>query len=145
MNYINRRKMGSNTNEKPFNARQTGKTMAKGQMRCLWRIQQVVGEEVGESEEEEEEGEVEGEEEEEEEEELGEEEEELLERYVLVLLLSLLDHQLKDNDYRSVLVSSIAVLGVDSDCSWKSPLVYNLRFQHFTIAKMLVLYSAAER
>jgi hypothetical protein len=29
MNYINRREMGSETNEKPFNARQTGKTMER--------------------------------------------------------------------------------------------------------------------
>jgi hypothetical protein len=29
MNYINRREMGNNTNEKPFNARQTGKTIVK--------------------------------------------------------------------------------------------------------------------
>jgi hypothetical protein len=29
INYINRCKIGSETNKKPFNARQTGKTMAK--------------------------------------------------------------------------------------------------------------------
>lgn len=43
MNYINRREVGNNTNEKPFNARQTGKTMVKysgwwlEMIRYIWR------------------------------------------------------------------------------------------------------------
>ena len=47
MNYINRREMGSDTNEKPFNARQTGKTMIKyanwwlAIVRYIWRTHEL--------------------------------------------------------------------------------------------------------
>lgn len=68
MNYINRREMGSDTNEKPFNARQTGKTMIKYAawwaliVRYIWRTHEleVVGgqeERVGEEKEDSESGE----------------------------------------------------------------------------------------
>lgn len=56
--------------------------------------------------------------------ELEEEKEEELERHVLAFLISLLDHQLGDDYYKSALVSVTAVLGVDRDRGWKSPLVY---------------------
>ena len=47
MNYINRREMGSDTNEKPFNARQTRKTMLKYSgcwlsiVRYIWRTHEL--------------------------------------------------------------------------------------------------------
>jgi hypothetical protein len=56
MNYINRCKMGSETNEKPFNARQTGKTMAKyagwwSSIICyLWRTYELEAVEAQETE-----------------------------------------------------------------------------------------------
>ena len=208
MNYINRREMGNDTNEKPFNAHQTRNTMIKysgwwlsiiryiwrtheleevspqateesgeagdrggeedrdldgegeakeglrgkrpryrltgGQMKWLWKIKQVVGEDedevedVGSGEE--------GDESLDGEEELSEEEEVLLESHVLEFLISLLDHSLKDNEYRSVLVSAAAVLGVDGDRGWKDPLVYTPTISAIvTVAKMLVLYRATER
>ncbi|KAF1925611.1 uncharacterized protein M421DRAFT_37392, partial [Didymella exigua CBS 183.55] len=60
-------------------------------------------------------------------------------------LLSLLDHHVKDDYYRSALVSATAVLGVDCDCGWKSPLVYTTSLSAIvTVAKMLVLYSAVQ-
>ena len=43
------------------------------------------------------------------------EDEALLEDHVLAFLILLLDHHLKDDEYRSVLVSAAAVLGVDSN------------------------------
>ncbi|KAF2176498.1 hypothetical protein K469DRAFT_813099 [Zopfia rhizophila CBS 207.26] len=42
MNYINRREMGSETNEKPFNARQTGKTMERYSSRWLEVIRYIL-------------------------------------------------------------------------------------------------------
>jgi hypothetical protein len=61
MNYINRREMGSETNEKPFNARQTGKTMAKYAgwwsliIRYMWRTYELEAVEAQETETDEEE------------------------------------------------------------------------------------------
>jgi hypothetical protein len=48
-------------------------------------------------------------------EELDEDQEEQLKSHVLDLLLALLNHKLKDNEYKSALVSATAVLGVDVD------------------------------
>ncbi|KAF2835757.1 hypothetical protein M501DRAFT_1019740 [Patellaria atrata CBS 101060] len=55
---------------------------------------------------------------------LEDEEEAQLENKVLAFLLSLLDHQLKDNEYQSVLISAAAVFGVDVNQGWKSVLAY---------------------
>jgi hypothetical protein len=172
VNYINRREMGNDTNEKPLNAMQKGTTMIKystawtqivryiwrthmleevkagngdrqqetdgeeedreeevegkgikgkkpgyrftiQQATRLWKIKEIVGEveeEVNEGEGNEEESEDEGEDEE------NEEEQERLKDRVLVFLLALLDHNLKDNEYRSAFVSASAVLGVDDSC-----------------------------
>jgi superfamily II DNA helicase RecQ len=77
--------------------------------------------------------------------ELDEAWEEELERHVLAFLISLLDHQLGDDYYRSALVSATAVLGVDRDRGWKSPLVYTTTLSAIvTVSKMLVLYSAVQ-
>lgn len=48
---------------------------------------------------------------------LEDEEEEILEKYILEFLLSLLDYNLKDNKYKSVLVSAAAVFRVSNDYS----------------------------
>jgi hypothetical protein len=48
---------------------------------------------------------------------LDKEEEEILEKHVLEFLLLLLDYNLKDNKYKSVLISIAAVFKVDSNCS----------------------------
>jgi superfamily II DNA or RNA helicase len=77
--------------------------------------------------------------------ELTEEKEEELQCCVLAFLVSLLDHQLGDDYYKSALVSATAVLGVDRDCGWKGPLVYTTTLSGFiTVSKMLVLYSAVQ-
>lgn len=68
-----------------------------------------------------------------------------VQRYVLPFLLSLLDYYVKDQYYRSALVSATAALGVDSARGWKSPLVYTTSLSAIvTVAKMLVLYSAVQ-
>ena len=206
MNYVNRREMGNDTNEKPLNARQKGSTMVKysnvwtglvgyiwrsyqleeikpeeveeegqessgrgdregsggssnekdgapkgirgkrprykltiRQVKRLWQIKQVVDED---EEEEDEEGENS---EDSEDDELEDEEEEILEKHVLEFLLSLLDHNLKDDEYKSVLVSAAAVFGVSNDCGWKSALSYTPTISAIvTVARMLVLYKASK-
>jgi superfamily II DNA helicase RecQ len=77
--------------------------------------------------------------------ELDDEGEEELERRVLALLVSLLDHHLRDDYYQSALVSATAVLGVDRNCGWKPPPNYTTLLSGVvTVAKMLVLYSAVQ-
>ena len=48
---------------------------------------------------------------------LEDKEEEILEKHVLEFLLSLLDYNLKDDKYKSVLVSTAAVFRVSNNCS----------------------------
>ncbi|KAI5359693.1 hypothetical protein J4E82_011755, partial [Alternaria postmessia] len=190
--------MGSETNEKPFNARQTGKTMAKyagwwssiiryvwrthelevmkaqeteadaqenrdgeskgvrgqrppyrltaSQIVWLWKIKQVAGEDEEGAEDGSRHQPTEGGEEDvESEEDIDEEKEGLLEDHLLGLLLSLLDHHLKDDEYKSALVSATAVMGVDGDRGWKDPLVYTpIISAVVTVARMLVLYTAVK-
>jgi hypothetical protein len=87
-------------------------------MRRLWNIRQVAGEDENTDEEEQEMSS------DEEEEILGEEEEEALEDHVLAFLISLLDDTLKNNEYKSVLVSAAAIFGVDGGRGWKNALLY---------------------
>jgi len=48
---------------------------------------------------------------------LDKEEEEILEKYILEFLLLLLDYNLKDDKYKSILISIVAVFRVDSNYS----------------------------
>ncbi|KAF2175408.1 hypothetical protein K469DRAFT_610880, partial [Zopfia rhizophila CBS 207.26] len=50
-------------------------------------------------------------------EELKKKKKELLEGYVLEFLISLLNYYLKDNKYKSVFISTTAVLDIDSNYS----------------------------
>jgi superfamily II DNA helicase RecQ len=77
-------------------------------------------------------------------EELDEEQEEQLKSHVLDLLLALLDHKLKDNEYKSALVSATAVLGVDADNGWQRPQSYTPKLSAIvTVSRMLVLSKAS--
>ncbi|KAF2835754.1 hypothetical protein M501DRAFT_915202, partial [Patellaria atrata CBS 101060] len=158
MNYINRREAGNDTNEKPLNTRQAGSTMIRysrvwrtkrrptyrltgKQQECLSGIIDIVredkDEEDGEGREDEEEYNVEDL--------LGEEEEAQLESNTLAFLLSLLDHQLKDSEYQSALISATAAFGVDADQGWKGVLAYTPTLSAIiTVARMLVLYQARQ-
>jgi hypothetical protein len=74
---------------------------------------------------------------------MDEEEEELLEAHVLGLLVFLLDHYLKDEEYKSALVNATAVMRVDGDHGWKDPLAYTPIISVIvTVARMLVLCTA---
>lgn len=76
---------------------------------------------------------------------MDEEEEEKLENHILGFLLSLLDYNLRDDEYKSALVSAVVVFGVNKDRSWKSPLVYTPTISAIiTVVKMLVLYRASK-
>ena len=60
-----------------------------------------------------------------------------------MFLLALLDHNLKDNEYRSAFVSASAILGVDNIRGWKDLLIYTPTMSAIiTVAKILVLYQA---
>ena len=48
---------------------------------------------------------------------LEDKEEEILEKYILKFLLLLLDYNLKDNEYKSVLISTVAVFKVNNNCN----------------------------
>ncbi|KAF2726600.1 hypothetical protein EJ04DRAFT_453022, partial [Polyplosphaeria fusca] len=61
-------------------------------------------------------------------------------------MLSLLDHQLKDKEYESALVSGMAVLGISGDCGgWISPLSYTPKIAAIVnVSRMLVLYQSTK-
>ena len=182
MNYVNRREVGSQNNEKPFNAGQTGKTMIKYSgwwveiVRYIWRTrdlpvvepkEDVVQENqrpayrfttqqavllrkieavVGRDPEEEDWFSTQVEEEEEEEQELSQEQEEELQWLALEFMLALLDHRLDDDEFASPLISGMAVLGIDAQCGWMSPLIYTPKQAAVVnVARMLVLYESTRR
>lgn len=177
MNYINRRELGSTTNEKPFNARQTGKTMVKYSgwwleiVRYIWRthalpqikdnekegetqdkrppyqltsrqdmwlqkIQAIVGRDGDDDD---------WFEESDSDEPLEAEEEDVLEELVLKFVLQLADHAIADNEYSSALISAMAVLGIDANCGWVTPLTYTPKQAAVVnITRMLVLYQSTQ-
>lgn len=68
---------------------------------------------------------------------------ELLEDKVLELFLSLLDHEITAGDYQSGFLSAMAVIGIDVDLAWKSPLGYTREMSGIiTVTRMLVLHHA---
>jgi hypothetical protein len=72
---------------------------------------------------------------------LDKEQEEALEGHVLQFMLSFLDHVLGDSEYKSVLISSMAVLGISPESRWLDALVYTPKQSAILIiARMLVLY-----
>jgi len=80
-------------------------------MRRLWKIEQIAGkDEEGDEEEGEE---KEGESSDDGEGELSKEEEEVLEERVLGFLILLMDHNLKDDKFKSAFVSAVAAFSID--------------------------------
>ncbi|KAF2841770.1 hypothetical protein M501DRAFT_928798, partial [Patellaria atrata CBS 101060] len=137
MNYINRREAGNDTNEKPLNTRQAGSTMIRysrvwvGMIGYIWRTYKLeaglpaAGNGVVEEDGEEGSGHertkrrptyrLTGKQQEclsgiidIVREDKDEEDEAQLESNTLAFLLSLLDHQLKDSEYQSALISATA-------------------------------------
>lgn len=77
--------------------------------------------------------------------ELDEEQEEMLEASVLRFVLHLLDHPLGDNEYTSALISAMAVMGIDANSGWISPLLYTPKQAAVvSVSRMLVLYGATQ-
>lgn len=72
---------------------------------------------------------------------LDEQQEEELQARMHAFMLSLLDQELGDYEYASVLISAMAVLGISATSGWLDPLVYTPKQSAVvTIARMLVLY-----
>lgn len=60
-------------------------------------------------------------------------------------MLALLDHVLGDDEYTSALMSSMAVMGIDADCGWISPLTYTPKQAAIVnVSRMLVLYRSTQ-
>ena len=76
---------------------------------------------------------------------MDEQEEAQLEELALSLMLALLDHHLKDDEYASALMSGMAVLGIDYQCGWMSPLGYTPKIAAIVnVSRMLVLYQSTK-
>lgn len=195
---VERRELGSSSNEKPFYAGQQGKTLEKyvGRIQAVlsyvWRTFQmehvrpadrvsegsgvrdkrppyeltgrqqralaavkktasrlaresegsVGSEDMSEEGEEGEKGE-EGEEGKEEEEEEEGSETKQLEREVLKLFISLLDHKCGDNEFRNALISGLAVMGCKPGGGWLSASEFTPTLSAVvTTSKMMVIYKA---
>src|SRR4051812_44008501 len=89
------------------------------QIRWLAKVKGIIGDVEEEADEDEiEEGIEEESEDEESDDEESEEEWGRLEDRVLAFLLALLDHEFKDNEYKSALISAAAVLGLNERSHW---------------------------
>lgn len=76
---------------------------------------------------------------------VDEEQEKRLEELVLAFMLALLDHVLGDDEYTSALMSGKAVMGIDAQCGWISPLSYTPKQAAIiNISRMLVLYRSTQ-
>ncbi|KAH5617489.1 hypothetical protein HBI23_255720 [Parastagonospora nodorum] len=189
MMYINRREFGNTSNDKPFNASQTGKTMLKysgvwvqiiayiwrthalpvvrprrsedddddndedkeegrrppyrmtaQQKRCLERLQELRGQDQVE-----EDWFDDGASDHSDPELLDEQQEEELQHRMHELMLSLLDQELGDDEYSSVLISAMAVLGISATSGWLNPLAYTPKQSAIvTTSRMLVLYQSTK-
>ena len=110
--------------------------LTPGQVRWLQKVESVVGRDAEESERSDAESSKED---------MDEEVESRLESYVLSLMLALLDQELKDDEYRSVMVSASAVLGIDGERGWMGPFGYTPKLSAIvTVARMLVLYKSTK-
>jgi hypothetical protein len=66
-----------------------------------------------------------------------------LEQSILELIIALLDHKVKDDEYTNAFYSGLAILGIDQEQGWRTALVYTPRLSAVvTVARMLVLYRA---
>ena len=69
-----------------------------------------------------------------------------LKDHVLMYLLSLLNHNLKNNEYRSMFMNIMIMLRVNSDCEWKNVLNYMLKISVIvTVIRMLMLYQIKKK
>ena len=64
-----------------------------------------------------------------------------LKDWVLMYLLLLLNHNLKNNEYRNMFISIMIILKINNNCKWKNMLNYILKiFIIIIIIRMLMLY-----
>ena len=61
----------------------------------------------------------------------------------LELYITLLNHELGDNEYESVIISGLAVLGFRDDGGWLNAEDYTTKYSGFIkVARMLVVYQS---
>lgn len=66
-----------------------------------------------------------------------------LEDAIVQFWISMLDHDIGDSEYSNALVGALAVLGIETNGGWKSPLIYTPMLSAVvTTSKMIVLYRA---
>jgi hypothetical protein len=69
-----------------------------------------------------------------------------LDRLVLGFFIALLDHNTGDVESRSIFITGLAILGIDRDGGWKSPLIYTPSLSAVvTVGRMLVLDMAGKQ
>ncbi|KAH5737485.1 hypothetical protein HBI18_067960 [Parastagonospora nodorum] len=114
--------------------------MTAQQKRCLERLQELGGEDQVE-----EDWFDDGASDNSDHERLDEQQEEELQRCMHEFMMSLLDQELGDDEYSSVLISAMAVLGIGATSGWLSPLVYTPKQSAIvTTSRMLVLYQSTK-
>ena len=68
---------------------------------------------------------------------------ERIDRFVLELMVSLLDHQFKESHYDSAIISGLAVLGLRDDTGWVDAVDYTPIYSAvIKVARMLVVYQS---
>lgn len=76
---------------------------------------------------------------------LPQEAQEVLVRELLRFFISLLDHDIGDNEFNSPICSGLAVMGIDEQGGWKGPLrTTQVMSGIVTVSKMLVLLKSAQ-
>ncbi len=159
--YISRREFGGESNEKPFYAQQMAKTIQKYMrtihriMRFIWHMDDMV-QNVNSGQmpaftltaiqqrhlcrvksmarvrvtEEDDQGD-------------NTDYSKRLQDAIVQFWISILDHDIGDSEYSNALVGALAVLGIEADGGWKSPLIYTPMLSAVvTTSKMIVLYKA---
>ncbi|KAI7762978.1 hypothetical protein LZL87_014052 [Fusarium oxysporum] len=68
---------------------------------------------------------------------------EKMERLCLDMLIGMLDHQFKQSHYDSIMLSALAIIGINEDGGWIEPTDYTPKYSGvIKVARMLVLYQS---
>ncbi|RKK64105.1 hypothetical protein BFJ69_g16792 [Fusarium oxysporum] len=68
---------------------------------------------------------------------------EKMERLCLDMLIGMLDHQFKQSHYDSIVLSALAIMGINEDGGWIEPTDYTPKYSGvIKVARMLVLYQS---
>ncbi|KAH6132289.1 hypothetical protein HBI68_255650 [Parastagonospora nodorum] len=132
--------VGANSEDGEEEGRRPPYRMTVQQKRCLERLQELGGQDQVEEDWFDDGASDNGDQEQ-----LDEQQEEELQHRMHEFMLSLLDQELGDDEYSSVLISAMAVLGISATSGWLSPLVYTPKQSAIiTTSRMLVLYQSTK-